>query len=257
MPNTPAKYRESLVSFIDLLGFRQFVETAGTDAQRVLDVLSIVRQTGPDSAPSSHPSDASSIIFSDSLIRCRPLDAFDDVLDAIFVELDIISKIVRDFIWRGLFPRGGVTIGPVFMDSSQGIVFGPGYLRAYDLESKWAVYPRIIVDDSIKSKIDGAVANTDHTADDIEQLRNSLTLDDTRTFYLDYLRTLDHDDATDDVRFLRHHQMLIAERLETHKSNPSVWRKYAWLGEYHNRFINARLREYLPDVEKLEEYLVP
>jgi hypothetical protein len=40
--------------------------------------------------------------------------------------------------------RGGVTLGEVHFD--QNTLFGPGVVRAYELESNYANFPRIVVD---------------------------------------------------------------------------------------------------------------
>src|SRR5438876_10132066 len=43
--------------------------------------------------------------------------------------------------------RGGITVGDICHDDE--VVFGPGLNRAYELESKVAVVPRIVVDEEV------------------------------------------------------------------------------------------------------------
>ena len=46
---------------------------------------------------------------------------------------------------EGVLIRGGMCIGEMLV-ADEGIVFGPGLVKAYDLESKYAVHPRIVID---------------------------------------------------------------------------------------------------------------
>lgn len=52
--------------------------------------------------------------------------------------------------YQGFLIRGGVTVGKVVHDSR--LVFGPGLIKAYELESTVAVYPRVVVDDAVASE---------------------------------------------------------------------------------------------------------
>ena len=43
----------------------------------------------------------------------------------------------------GLLLRGGIAVGKPYQDNE--VVYGPGLVKAYALESKYAVYPRVIM----------------------------------------------------------------------------------------------------------------
>ena len=45
---------------------------------------------------------------------------------------------------QGVWVRGGVTVGNILHDDD--VVFGPALNRAYELESKVAKFPRIVLD---------------------------------------------------------------------------------------------------------------
>jgi hypothetical protein len=61
--------------------------------------------------------------------------------------------LARILLERGFFCRGGVASGLTFHD--QGVVLGIGPQEAYGLESQAANYPRILVSDSIASRLQG------------------------------------------------------------------------------------------------------
>lgn len=48
-------------------------------------------------------------------------------------------------ICKGILFRGAVVIGDLYNDKI--IIFGPAMLEAYELESKKAIYPRIIIEE--------------------------------------------------------------------------------------------------------------
>jgi hypothetical protein len=57
-----------------------------------------------------------------------------------------LTKFSTDLACDGMFVRGGITHGPLYHDRK--FVFGSAYLRAYEVESKDAVVPRIVIDQS-------------------------------------------------------------------------------------------------------------
>lgn len=245
------EYTRSIVSFIDLLGFKSIVADPESDADSVWRILDLVRYFGIDRTDGQHAMDAASMVFSDSIIRARPVAAFNDPLDALFAELDILSSIQMELTFKGFLVRGGVTIGDVFIRPHEGIVFGPAYIRAYELESKVAVYPRIIIDDSVVEEIRAARETTDHTEEDKERVSGYLLRDEARCSYLDYLRNLQPDEPSDRARFIESHRDLIASRLAEHEPTSREYRKYAWLAEYHNAFIRERFKNEVEATELL------
>ena len=57
-------------------------------------------------------------------------------------------------IENGFIIRGGLTLGDIYYpDKNDGIFLGKAYLRAYELERKIAIYPRIIIDENVISEI--------------------------------------------------------------------------------------------------------
>lgn len=61
--------------------------------------------------------------------------------------LKIIREIFLKFLSNGLFIRGGIAYSRHFQN--QKMTYSHAIARAYDLESKFAVYPRIIIDNNI------------------------------------------------------------------------------------------------------------
>ncbi len=54
-------------------------------------------------------------------------------------------------LYAGILVRGGISIGPTF--HQRGILYGSGLLKAYEIESKIAIYPRIVIDPFLFNKL--------------------------------------------------------------------------------------------------------
>lgn len=65
-----------------------------------------------------------------------------------FIEfLSLIKKIFISFLERGLFIRGGIAYSKHFQSGR--ITYSHAVARAYEIESKEAIYPRIVIDKNI------------------------------------------------------------------------------------------------------------
>ena len=135
--NKNSPYKERVIVFYDILGWRGITEKTGGDPERIgrlrREILLHSRILHKMKAENSQVS-----TFSDNVAISAPVDQnLPNLLQAVTVmQLGTQS--------RGLLIRGGVTIGQLVHDSE--CVFGPALNRAYDLERRVAKYPRIILD---------------------------------------------------------------------------------------------------------------
>ena len=58
-----------------------------------------------------------------------------------------IHKITADLAFDGIFCRGAISKGKLFHKNR--VLFGSSYIRAYELEEKFAKFPRVIIDPEI------------------------------------------------------------------------------------------------------------
>jgi hypothetical protein len=89
--------------------------------------------------------------FSDSLVIYVPLIDLDKViqLDGIYATLLAIAYSFIYFMADENVFRGGIDIGyGVEIDDNE--IYGPAIVKAYDLESKVAKYPRIVISDTLE-----------------------------------------------------------------------------------------------------------
>jgi hypothetical protein len=136
---------------------------------------------------------------------------------------------------EGLLIRGGVTVGKLV--KSWGQLFGPAIIRAYELESKIAKYPRIVVG---KEVFDELAANAGlwvrDPKTDQKAVRGLLRKDDDGELFIDYLRIIWDElenPGADYEMLLARHSALIAKQLIRYSEVPAIRLKYEWMDRYH------------------------
>jgi len=147
----PVEYEPCIVAFIDVLGFRDLVNSRS--AADVQDAISALQHfTAPDKEELSKSdrrlfSQAQARSVSDAVVRIRPYVTeyrdgalIHEILDPLKAQIELVKLRV--------LVRGGLTVGEARVGSSdRDPVFGPAMIRAYDIESKEVLFPRIVVDD--------------------------------------------------------------------------------------------------------------
>lgn len=170
-------YENRVVAFIDILGFRELVSLSALHPETTEHIYAFIQdiQTGPlgDGIYGSIPTlglDGSkelkpartlekadvaikmmkgnwpiaSTQFSDSLVfSCKADDGGTSVL-----MIEFIAKLMRASFELGFILRGGITLGPLIHEEG-GPLFGPAFVEAYALESKMAIWPRILVEQAV------------------------------------------------------------------------------------------------------------
>jgi hypothetical protein len=221
------KYKRSIVSYLDILGFRELVltKTAG-EISRILRILA--ESISPDSKEG--PITIEFTKFSDTVIRSSP-----EPNPVYFIyELKSILRAQVALIPEGVTIRGVVTIGDIVQ--SWGVVYGPAVVRAYELESLKSGPPRIIIDDEALGLLEPA-------ADKEKMLSASPVRKEGSTIYLDYLGACEvefRDKDEEYPRFLEIHRDFIRRNLAKYADKPDVLRKYQWLRAYHESILQEK-----------------
>lgn len=246
-------YEPCIVSFIDVLGFRDLLATR--HAHDIRDIMLRLREfTMPDKAKAPRRmkdarlfSQPFSESVSDAVVRVRVFETqYHD--GAFFHELlDLLHAQVR-CVGSGVVIRAGVTIGDAHtgIDGS-GPVFGPAMVRAYEIESNEAVQPRIVIDESAYQSFltDTRLHKEDHSAEEeIGYVNNLLRTDIDGTRFIDYLSASESefDHPGEYFEFLDDHAALIRDKLAT--TDGKVRAKFEWLASYHNEIVEQVIDEF-------------
>ncbi len=243
------KYERSLVSFVDILGFKNMVERESP--REILETLRAKDRFKVFRGGAVEPEDMTlTFNFSDLIVNVTPMpERFSAVrfINRLFYEFCLLGFVQSRLTMQGVFVRGGIALGNVYAKGRT--LFGPALVAAYELESKRAHWPIIAVDDDIirlilrtarpfveeRKVTDGgeeflALAYLAQFCTFIEQTDESV-------FFLDYLNCLAFEDATtgDIPYYLEDHKKSVADALEKHKHY-----KYEFVARYHNAKCKAQ-----------------
>ena len=142
--------KNCIVAFVDLLGTSEAIKNDEHDTN--LNSMSLILQTAFDMCSDKHICNADVMVkaFSDNIVFAMELPAEDDVMgrmERVHNILEICAYFQLAAFELGISTRGGLTVGEFFCNDI--FVWGKGLLRAYKLESKTAIYPRIAIDANV------------------------------------------------------------------------------------------------------------
>ena len=242
-------YRPAIVTFIDILGFSELVKTANAaEIGKLLALLgdASAGEVSEDNWPAGL---ARSIAFSDNVVRVCPIDSTDP-RGALFHELLSLVMIQAQLANMGALMRGGVTVGDIHFSGTT--IFGPAMVRAYELESKLAIYPRIVLDPHVFENYvkNPSMKGSAHSLEkDLEYIDALLHDGGDGLYSVDYVRAIKDqlEGGQAYLEFTWRHRDLVKKEAAKFSRYNSVKQKLAWLANYHN---TATLAVY-PDAEKV------
>jgi hypothetical protein len=256
--NENLKYEKRIIAFIDILGFRELIKDSEKNPSTLEKIYEIINYFKNWEKPESWnlktieieedaqkkglanfdlSNKSTCTCFSDSIIVSIKISD-GDINASLSTLIANISYIGSYIIQKGILFRGAITIGNI-IHQDNGIILGQGFIDAYNLESKLATFPRIVVSDKL-----------------IKELNYPLEAKRNRYPYHQYL-TRDKDgcigfnqlkyfevvqswtemkedilkDALDKTR------KVIIEGLDYSFELPSVHSKYQWLKNEYNSLI--------------------
>lgn len=251
------QYDQRIVAFIDILGFKEIVKQSEFDSTKIELIYSVLeflkgleKQDKWDLKLIEIEEDAQKkgvanfdisgrtnvTAFSDSIVVSVKIENnINEMTSTLIVNLAYIGAVLME---KGILFRGGITIGNL-MHIDNGTVFGQGLIEAYQLETRSAKYPRIIISDKLLGKLNYP----------LESKRN-------RYPYHQYLDRFEDGcvgfhqmiyyqviqgwtEMTTDilVQSLVKVRKTIVDGLDGSFENPDVFEKFRWLKEQYNKLI--------------------
>lgn len=232
-------YENRFIAFLDILGFKNWIEKTVINEsifntiKAGLDYISNEREElyhGHYSDMRINNKEIS--VFSDSIVISYSMDKgslFYVLMDLIYICINLNSK--------GIFVRGGVSFGKLYHKNHE--CFGPAMVKAYELEQKQAIYPRIVVEPEVVKNgiMNPGPANT--PKQELAYIEKLLSEDKGEgIFYLDYLSQYEEMDSIEEYMDLickiKKH---VANNLEQTKNHEHLFRKYIWFAKYYNKTV--------------------
>jgi hypothetical protein len=186
--------------------------------------------------------------FTDNVVLAHPQFSDDMESEFAFILWSILEY-QFDMALAGFFVRGGLAVGKLFVDDNS--VYGEALLDSYELESKVAVNPIVVLSDDAMKLVNHHVSY--YGGMDAPQRTHVLVGPDGR-YFLNYLseclvETSEGDHL--DKKSLRKHKLRVEAALKENASTPAVFAKFTWLAAYHNYFCDtvAGYPEYSPSLK--------
>jgi hypothetical protein len=248
------------LTFMDVLGFGSLVEKE-TNPDKIAKILSTLTDWAKPGAETAEMYEIDFLTFSDSTIRSIHINIetnkkhrsgifFHELLDLVFAQAYMVDK--------GYFVRGGVTVGDICINGQT--VFGPAIVKAYRLESEFAVYPRIVIDPAMFDEFEKSelLRNKKH---DMEQEREFISglvrRDSDGLYFVDYLKAiLPNLGEYEEIGYLSTHKERILKAAQSHTGLNKIAAKLLWAATYHNTVINQLGDEFFEQFEASKEDLL-
>ena len=243
-------YEDRFVLFIDILGWRDLISESIGDPEKTKDlglVLGLFQgqrkmaDWREENGNGVWPGDGRVTHFSD----CIVISAEANLEGRLELE-GTLSFLSTGFAANEIFIRGGITQGPLYHQSD--LVFGPGLIRAYELESKNARYPRVILEPSLAAAWAPGMAVNDKEGNRIGNCR-TWRKDKDGWWFFDFLQPFpspmppfDHVSMSHFEKQLKRPKEAILAGLNRFQSDSKVLPKFQWLAEYFNT-INKEYSE--------------
>ena len=135
------EYEPRVVAFIDILGFRNLVSRLDSDDSlhtKLHSALSHIKKFGRLAGnENTAQKDLEASVFSDCIVISSEVGNHASVTwTCVGLQAELLGL--------GILTRGGISIGK--MVHKDDLLYGEGMIRAYDIESKAAIYPRVVID---------------------------------------------------------------------------------------------------------------
>jgi hypothetical protein len=141
---------------------------------------------------------------------------------------------------QGILIRGGIAYGDIYFNKNQ--IYGPALNQAYELETKYAVYPRIVLSPNLikETKSNKLLKSESHTYEmELEYIEKLIKQGDEGLWFIDYIRAMENelDDPVMFPGYLLKHKNIICEGAKKFQKMNNTLSKYLWMAKYHNDFV--------------------
>lgn len=231
------KTEKYIVAFIDVLGAKEFMKE---DSDGILNKVHNVYTESIKLYTKYYGkiSDEVNIrIFSDNIVvycRCGKINN----LTALKITTMLSAIIQVNFLKYDILVRGGISKGDFFADEV--MIWGNALSNAYILESEVAVYPRIVIDNSLSEIF------PECGIDELKKL--FITFDNDYLYFVDYYSMMSFLKGEHLYKIILGHKA--ADTAAEYYSKMKIYQKWAW----HDRFMGEGLsNEINKSIDSIED----
>jgi hypothetical protein len=252
-----AEYKDALVTYLDILGFRELVEQNERTPDEILDLLKLMKtkaeaQYGTLKKDGTIKIVTASHAFSDLIIREVEFDQA-NCASRLGSEMAVLAKIQFELLTtrRRTLIRGGISKGRFHMD--KGFVFGPAMVKSYELE-RLAIFSRILIDRDLVRELSA------HAQPGWKYI---LRRGEDGVFFINYLNAVLRNETFTPTPIEGRNAKLAAHKDATEKKLGELWdkkesirQKGLWLAQYHNSVIEQLMKEDAEETDELKSFVI-
>lgn len=243
--NEPNKYSNRYVAFLDVLGFKaiiqentaEWIKTNIYDDVRRINTLfrtDLYKSLFPEASYKQ----LEFVLISDSFIISIPTEAersLDVIIGCCFVLQQFFVK--RE---KPILLRGGISKGDFY--HFEQTTFGPGLVKAYNIENEISVYPRIIIDKDLP--VSSICVGKDNIA------RAFCSIDEDGQQYIDYIKSVAGFSIGNHEELRRLHDF-IDSNIKRFSTDERTLEKYRWLAKQLNSSLKLFFEDNSPNIVNL------
>ncbi len=224
--------KKCVVAFIDLLGVSHKIKVG---SQWALDWVWLFYKSITEEIKQYE--NVKFKIFSDNILICKEIDE-DNPKQCVLEIIEVLDKIEKlMFTAKALFIRGAVVVDDLHF--SDNFVYGKALVRAYELENKYAVYPRMLIDKSALELVND------------EKL--PIVQDKDGLYFYDYIQFCIVENKEEWLKKIRTFKFNVLLNIRGNLTNASVLNKMDWAVNYYNDNCIRHNIKYLITYEDLKE----
>lgn len=261
-------YQNRITVFIDILGFKDLLsETVGKkgedDSEKIEEIFSAYKtirdiwdldKVESDFRKSIPKKSKEITTFSDCLVISFEAHEKSEV----FYTLLEVKWMIMRLIYRGILCRGAITYGKLI--HTKEVLFGPALAEAYILESKAALYPRVILHKDIID-LAGKAPSFQHSSEqEKDYVESLLEKDSDGMYYIDYFAKAQEELDDPQYGFPDYIEKIGIKIRKGLMGSSSVFKsdlkvKYRWMKERYNKLIDdVQNPSFLKTLENNGEY---
>ena len=238
-----------LVAYLDMLGSKERIQNDDEEEESlntIKEIYEYALQIPDEINPSLSHYHMEMRIFSDNILIVNKLVDENGAKRDLIVELENMCTVVTRFqehaLENGWLLRGAMTKGQLYFGDR--LVWGKALVKAYRMEEKTAIYPRVIIDDELVDSINSISPSQKGVK--VMALRQ----DADGCYFLDYLDSMIcFKFQCDDEKYAERFRKMFSEPVK----DESVRQKRLWHVRYHNSVcIEQSKQEYC-----IDETIVP
>lgn len=233
---TTSKY---LVAYIDFLGGVDLIENDknNLNLSKIKQIYTFVLNKAMEIEKQETIKKIKYKIFSDNVVIASKIK--------MNTSLQIKRSIINFFYLVALFQiyaleqnyllRGGITLGDLYIDKD--MVWGEALVRAYKQESKEAINPRILIDNSIIKEVFNKIYSK---TNDFQKI--NYCIDNDKKMFLDYLSITFSDNMKPFVEkwSKNHKNKLLMYNDKKDEESKKIYSKLEWHKNYFNNFCDKK-----------------